>query len=150
MKSDEPLAVRVMSEIVKTEIVYHTTVVDFTEEPHFVPMQGTQLSDDEDNSSPLNGSMDLIDIDQNSDDSSNESSPCGVLCSYWYPKCGDSSILSRDTATAIATLTQCHFWEEAESRRWRLASGNMEAAIEKLERLEPMLVCVFRTGLASD
>jgi len=83
----------------------------------------------------------LIDFDQDSDDSTDKtSSGEGGAAAYWEPSCGDISIFLQDIAIAVADLTQCYLFPEPTQQRVRLLHGNTQLALEKLKRLEPLLV----------
>lgn len=83
----------------------------------------------------------LIDFEYDSDDSTeNSSSAEGGNSLYWQPACGDTTILSQDVAIALADLTECFIFHQAESKRVHLMHGNTVLALEKLNRLEPLLV----------
>ena len=88
----------------------------------------------------------LINIENASDDedSTENTSSGGVPSLYWSPGCGDIGILSNETAAAIANLTDCMLCKEPEIRRVRLINGNVHAALEKLQRLEVLLVRLLR------
>lgn len=84
----------------------------------------------------------LIDLDENSEESSDNTSLSGDSSTYWAPKSGNLGILQRDLMNGIANLTGCIFCPEPEHKRVRLVSGNTQAALAKLRRLEPLLVSV--------
>lgn len=94
---------------------------------------------------PFSGGEILIQIDDDSDgdSSTDNTSSGGVPSLYWSPQCGDISILPLETAAAIANLTDCMICKEPESRRVRLINGNIYAALEKLQRLEALLVSLM-------
>lgn len=88
----------------------------------------------------------LIDLDEDSEESSTESSTSDESSTYWIPKAGGIHILQRDFANAIAEQTGCILCPEPEYKRVRLISGNIQAALAKLQQLEPLLVgslCIF-------
>lgn len=82
----------------------------------------------------------LIDFDEDSEESSESSSLSGDSSVYWTPNSGNLDILQRDMVNGIANLTGCILCPEPEHRRIRLVSGNSQAALAKLQRLEPLLV----------
>lgn len=82
----------------------------------------------------------LINLDEDSEESSDDTSLSGDSSTYWAPKSGNLGILQRDFVNDIANLTGCIFCPEPEHKRLRLVSGNMQAALAKLRRLEPLLV----------
>lgn len=82
----------------------------------------------------------LIDLDEDSEESSTESSLSEEGNIYWIPKTGGIDILQRDLANVIAEQTGCIFCPELEYKRVRLISGNTQAALASLQRLEPLLV----------
>lgn len=86
----------------------------------------------------------LIDLDEDSEESSDNTSLSGDSSVYWAPKSGNLSILQRDLVNGIANLTGCIFCPEPEHRRMRLVSGNTQAALAKLRRLEPLLVSILQ------
>lgn len=88
----------------------------------------------------------LIDFEEDSEESSSESSLSEEYSTYWIPKSGDIGILQRDFANAIAEQTGCIFCPEPEYKRVRLISGNIQAALAKLQRLEPLLVSVHQVA----
>jgi hypothetical protein len=85
----------------------------------------------------------LINLDEDSEESSDDTSLSGDTSTYWVPKGGNLSILHRDLANSIANLTGCIFCPEPEHKRMRLVSGNTQAALAKLRRLEPLLVSIL-------
>lgn len=83
----------------------------------------------------------LVDFDQDSDDSTeNTSSGEGGAAAYWKPNGGDISILLQDIARAVADATESFLFPEPSQQRVRLLHGNTQSALEKLKRLEPLLV----------
>lgn len=81
----------------------------------------------------------MIDIEDDSDESTEDSSTSGGPCAFWLPRCGDVSVLSVDIATKIAELTGCFLYPEPESRRWRIMHGKNDNAFRKLRNIEPLL-----------
>lgn len=86
----------------------------------------------------------LIDLDEDSEESSDNTSLSGDSSTYWAPKGGNLSILQRDLINGIANLTGCIFCPEPEHKRMRLVSGNTQTALAKLRRLEPLLVSILK------
>lgn len=86
------------------------------------------------------GMSTLIDLDEDSEESSSESSLSEDFSTYWIPKAGNIDILQRDLANAIAEQTGCIFCPEPEYKRVRLISGNTQAALARLQCVEPLLV----------
>lgn len=82
----------------------------------------------------------LVDFIDDSDDSSDDTSGSDSIFAYWEPKSGDISILTTETATAIANTTECFVWPESANKRVKLTSGNVQRAKDKLKRLEPLMV----------
>lgn len=89
----------------------------------------------------------LINLDDDSEESSDDTSLSGDSSIYWAPRSGNLGILRRDFVNDIANLTGCIFCPEPEHKRLRLVSGNMQAALAKLRRLEPLLVSWLKTPL---
>lgn len=82
----------------------------------------------------------LVDIIEDSDDSSDESSSSGNGLAYWKPACDDITILSNEIALAISTITECYFYPEHDARRVKIIGGNVQAAVKKLEAMESLMV----------
>lgn len=91
----------------------------------------------------------LIDLDEDSEESSDNSSFGGDSSTYWAPKSGNLGILQRDLVNGIANLTGCIFCPEPEHKRMRLVSGNTQAALAKLRRLEPLLVSLSKSVIVN-
>lgn len=120
-------------------------VGDAPESPKMRPLKDTKCEDDMTSvpSTTQFSKLDinrLIDFDEDSDESSSESSSSGDGCTYWIPEAGTVNILHRSFAKAIAEQTGCIFCPEPEHKRVRLISGNTQAALAKLRRIEPLLV----------
>lgn len=86
----------------------------------------------------------LIDLDEDSEESSSESSLSEDCSTYWIPRTRGIGILQRDLANSIAEQTGCIFCPEPEYKRVRLISGNTQAALAKLQRIESLLVSFLR------
>lgn len=82
----------------------------------------------------------LVDIIEDSDDSSDESSSSGNGLAYWKPTCDDITILSNEIALAISTITECYFYPEKDAHRVKIIGGNVQAAVKKLEAMESLMV----------
>jgi hypothetical protein len=67
--------------------------------------------------------------------------PMAHLTAYWYPNCGKISILLPMFATQIAELTGSSLFAEEAEKRYRIFQGDFQLALEKIQRLEPLLVC---------
>lgn len=97
------------------------------------------------------GSTDLLDArpkdalidyeEEDSDDSSENVSSSDNTGVYWQPREGDIDILTYDIATRVANLNDCYLAPEPAQKRVRLVHGNVNAALQTLSTLEPLLVC---------
>ena len=151
LKTNNDSAVQIFADTFKSVLDYNQGVrkkkdaFDVFDEELIKPIEGTALPELDDSGNLLEHlgiAGDLIHIDEDSedDDSTGNTSSGGVPSLYWSPKCGDVNILSTETATAIANLTPCMIYKEPESRRVRLMNGNIHVALDKLLRLEALLV----------
>ncbi|KAK5079814.1 hypothetical protein LTR70_003983 [Exophiala xenobiotica] len=163
LKSNDDLAIKTFAETFKSVLDYNQGILrkkdafDILDEELIKPIKGTALPEIDDVGNILEhfgSGVDLIQIDAESDDddSTENTSSGGVPSLYWSPKCGDISILSNETAAAVANLTDCMICKEPESRRVRLINGNIYVALEKLQRLEALLdkLASHRAGHASN
>lgn len=66
--------------------------------------------------------------------------PMQHLTAYWKPKCGKISILPPMYAKEITKLTGSSLYADEAEKRYRIFQGNFQLALEKLLRLEPLLV----------
>lgn len=111
-----------------------------------VPLNHTTLSRTLEESAPSTALLAgrdtnrLINLDQDSEDSSEDTSLSGDPSTCWVPKGGDISILQRDLANAISEGTKCIFCPEPEYHRVRIVGGNTQVALSKLQRIEPLFV----------
>ncbi|KAK5106275.1 hypothetical protein LTS08_000393 [Lithohypha guttulata] len=150
----QAMAVKLFCDILNTVIQYQLKLGDHTDEELMSPVENTTL--------PVHAQYfgisphlavpePLIDIDQDSEDSSDGSSSTGIPCAHWTPRCGDISILSSEVAAAISNITECILYREHDSRRVKIMNGNTQAALEKLVRMEPLLghLARHRSGAAS-
>ena len=151
LKTNDPIAIGVFKQIFFTVINYLQEQsrtqggIDILDDEILKPIEGTTSPGEleiVDASGYLNRDAGLIEIDDDSDDDSTEdnSSSGGVPSAYWSPACGNIHILTTETATAIANLTDCMLYKEVQNRRVRLMNGNIHLALEKLQKLEPLLV----------
>lgn len=158
LKSNDGLAIKTFAETFKSVLDYNQGILrkkdtfDILDEELIKPINGTALPEVDDVGNILEhfgSGGDLIQIDGESDDddSTENTSSGGVPSLYWSPKGGDISILSNETAAAVANLTDCMICKEPESRRVRLINGNICVALEKLQRLEALLVSLARRGI---
>lgn len=129
------------SQLLKGQIDFNRHNDDHISEELLVPIEYTTLPKDFDSPGAYNDLHDtLIDIDDDSDESTEDSSSGGGPCAYWTPRCGDVSVLPDDVATKIAEITECFLYKETENGRWRVMHGSIETSIEKLQNLESLLV----------
>lgn len=115
----------------------------WTGSPRLIPLANTILLDEQDlshNSLLSVAEERLVDFLDDSDDSSDETSGSDGIFAYWKPVSGDISILTRETAVAIANLTDCCFLPESADKRVKLTNGNVQGAQDKLKALEPLMV----------
>ncbi len=151
LKTDDERAVKIFAATFKSVLDYNQgirkkkEIFDFTNEELVKPIEGTVLPEIDDSGNILqhfDSGVDLILVDDDSDedDSTDNTSLGGLPSLYWSPQCGDISILPTETAAAIANLTNCMICKEPESRRVRLINGDIYMALEKLQRLEALLV----------
>lgn len=111
----------------------------FDDEPRIRPMEGTIMEDFlRDDRSFGDGLLDYESDDESDGQDALES--LQHLITYWKPLSGDISILPEPYAREIARLTGTSLFAEEAEKRYRLFQGNFRLALEKLERLEPLLV----------
>jgi len=152
LKTSDDRAIKTFANTFKSVLDYNEGIpkrkdtYDILDEELIKPIDGTALPevDASGNISEHFNRGNLIQVDNDSDEdsSTDNTSSGGVRSAYWSPQCGDISILSNETATAIANLTDSMIWKEPESKRVRLINGNVNLAFEKLKRLEQLLVSV--------
>ncbi len=114
----------------------------FDDEPRMRPMQGTHMDDFvQDNKSSAADPLNFWADDESDGQDALES--LQHLTAFWTPRNGDIKILPPLYAEQITLLTGTTiFFEEAE-KRCRLFQGDFRLALDKLLRLEPLLVCDF-------
>lgn len=104
------------------------------------PIEGTVLRDDLAEAKPYGTQDDLFfqigDMNSDEEDDADENKNIA----YWQPKCGDISIITRDLAEDISDATGCFLDPDLPGQKVRLAQGNIQLALEKLERLEHVFV----------
>jgi hypothetical protein len=112
----------------------------FDDEPRMRPMQGTHMDDFiQDNKSSAADPLNFWSDDESDGQDALES--LQHLTAFWAPRNGDIKILPPLYAQQITLLTGTSiFFEEAE-KRCRLFQGDFRLALDKLLRLEPLLVC---------
>lgn len=151
LKTNDPMAIEVFKQTFFVVINYlqeqlrRQGGIDILDDELLKPIEGTTLPRELEaapTSQCVNDDAWLIQIDDDSDEDLTEdnSSSGGVPSAYWSPACGNINILSTETATAIANLTDCTLYKEAQNRRVLLMNGNIHLALEKLQRIEPLLV----------
>jgi len=106
------------------------------------PMEGTVVR-----GSPRHQEMrtvrhDLVEYDDD-DDSEDQDvwQSLQHITAYWKPANGDLNILTTGIAKEIAELTACGLHPEPAEKRMRLVGGDFNLALEKLQNLDPLLVC---------
>ncbi|KAK4934533.1 hypothetical protein LTR10_024233 [Elasticomyces elasticus] len=110
----------------------------FDDETCIVPMEGTLLEDFIRDDRPYeNGLLDYASEDESDGQDALES--LHHLITYWKPRCGDIGILPETYSREISRLTGTSLFAEEAEKRYRLFQGNFHLALEKLERLEPLL-----------
>lgn len=145
----EAFAIRLLLNVINGIVNFGLKLADHTEEELFSPIPNTTLPPLVESLDDLVGNTNnLIDIDQDSDNSTDGSSSGGAPCLHWTPKCKDISILSREIASEISNLTECILYREYDSQRVKIMNGNIQAALDKLTRLEPLLV--IYTNISTD
>ncbi|RMZ83529.1 hypothetical protein DV737_g1601, partial [Chaetothyriales sp. CBS 132003] len=85
---------------------------------------------------------DLLDIygSENSDSAEEDAlQAMNHLTNYWYPRDGDIKILTNSVAESIASLTDSAVYPEPQESRVRLVGGDFNAALRKLQNMEPLL-----------
>ena len=114
----------------------------FDDEPRMRPMQGTHMDDFvQDNKSSAADPLNFWSDDESDGQDALES--LQHLTAFWTPRNGDIRILPPLYAEQITLLTGTSiFFEEAE-KRCRLFQGDFSLALDKLLRLEPLLVYDF-------
>ena len=114
----------------------------FDDEPRMRPMQGTHMDDFvQDNKSSAADPLNFWSDDESDGQDALES--LQHLTAFWTPRNGDIRILPPLYAEQITLLTGTTiFFEEAE-KRCRLFQGDFSLALDKLLRLEPLLVYDF-------
>ncbi|OCT49278.1 hypothetical protein CLCR_11306 [Cladophialophora carrionii] len=108
------------------------------DEPRIRPLQGTVIEDiiPED----LTEDQALLQYDSDNESSDGDApQPMQHLTAHWKPRSGNISILPPMYAREIAQLTGSSLFAEEAEKRYRIYQGNFQLALEKLERLEPLL-----------
>ena len=109
------------------------------EEPRIRPMQGTVIDDviPED----IIDDLPLLRYESDSESSDGDAlEPMKHLTTYWKPRNGRISILPPMYARAITESTGSSLFAEEAEKRYRIFQGDFQLALEKLLRLEPLLV----------
>lgn len=145
MKTDDKVAVNQFSKILQGVILFSTRDnIDYTADPLMLEIPGTAHATD--NSIPDDHGIPthtLVDIVEDSDDSSDDSSLSGIGLAYWKPAGNDISILTSDIATSISTITDCFFYPQQDSCRVKIVGGNVQVALQKLQTMEPLMVSCY-------
>jgi hypothetical protein len=117
----------------------HSAPPTLDDEPRIRPMQGTLIDDliPED----IIEDPPLLKYDSDSELSDGDAlEPMQHLTTYWKPRNGRISILPPMYAKEITQLTGSSLFAEEAEKRYRIFQGNFKLALEKLLRLEPLLV----------
>lgn len=141
MSTNEKFAINQFSKLLSGIILFsQKDAVDHTEDPLMLQLPGTSLAVDMGGMNDYSLSMNtLVDIVEDSDDSSDNSSASGIGLTYWKPVGKDISILSNEIALAISTITECYFYPERDAHRVKIVGGSVKSALEKLKTMEPLM-----------
>ena len=110
-------------------------------EPAIRPLEGALVRTEIDYSNTRHEVPGLVDVGLNGYHPDND--PLKALqhvTTYWIPEGGEIKILTTAVAEKIAGLTGCSIYPESLEARVRLVGGDFNAALKKLQNLEPLLV----------
>ena len=114
----------------------------FDEEERLKPMEGTVTDEYIRDTKSYDGPLGdwLPDVDSDGQDALES---LQHLTAFWTPRNGDVKILPPLYAQQIMNLTGTSIYFAEAEKRCRLFQGQFLTALEKLQRLEPLLVCVY-------
>lgn len=121
---------------------YESRGLAFDEEERVKPLEGTVTDDYIRDTRSQDGPLGdwLPDVDSDGQDALES---LQHLTAFWTPRNGDIKILPHLYAQQITNLTGTSIYFEEAEQRCRLFHGQFSIALEKLQRLEPLLVRAY-------
>ena len=117
----------------------------FDDEPRIRPMEGTIIEDLIPEDITNDQALLPLEFDTESEDG-NALEHMQHLTAYWKPKIGNIGILPPMYAKEITRMTGSSLFAEVAERRYRIFHGDFQLALQKLLRLEPLLVSYVTSG----